>query len=157
DLPVLKAAVSTHDRETVRPIAQEYQRQLANADLFVIADNEGRVLARLGTSEAPGEALKSAILTGQTASTEIEACWPEPRGILLVKAVPIWIDPVQPDLLGTLILGSSLDVKQAARFKDLTNSEVAFGLNGAIRVATLPESTWPSLAPLLARPNTSAQ
>src|SRR5260370_28697487 len=34
DLPVLKAAVDTHDPATVEPIAREYQRELANADLF---------------------------------------------------------------------------------------------------------------------------
>lgn len=156
DFPQIKAAVDTHDPNTVRPIAQEYQRQLENADLFVIADNEGRILARLGTSEAPDEALIPAIVTGRTATAEREAFWPEPHGILLIKSVPIWIDPVQPDVLGTLILGASLDMKQAAHFKELTNSEIAFGVNGSIRVATLPESTWPQLGPLLASPGRAA-
>ena len=157
DLPVLKASVSDHDPATALPIAREYQNQLANADLFAVADNQGRVLARVGPSEAPDEALKSVLLTGRTNITETEAFWAEPRGILLVEAVPIWIDPVQPDVLGTLILGSRLGMKQAASFKQLTDSEIAFGLNGQIRVATLPEPNWPALAPLLARPGVAAQ
>ena len=157
DIPRIKAAVDTHDPATVRPIAEEYARQFVNADLFAIADNRGQVLARLGESEASDTSLKSVILTGRTSTTEAEAFWPEPRGILLVKAVPIWIDPVQPDVLGTLILGARLGMKQAANFKQLTDSEIAFGLNGQVRVATLPESTWPALAPLLGKPGESAQ
>ena len=157
DIPRIKAAVDTHDPATVRPIAAEYARQFVNADLFAIADNRGQVLARLGESEASDTLLKSVILTGRTSTTEAEAFWPEPRGLLLVKAVPIWIDPVQPDVLGTLILGARLGMKQAANFKQLTDSEIAFGLDGQVRVATLPESTWAALAPLLARPGESAQ
>ena len=42
-----------------------------------------------------------------------------------------------------------LDDRQASRFKALTNSEVAFGVNGVIQTATLPETDWQTLAPLL--------
>ncbi|HEY2431906.1 MAG TPA: ATP-binding protein [Vicinamibacterales bacterium] len=157
DTPRIKAAVDTHDPATVRPIVQEYAQQFVNADLFAMADNQGQVLARVGESEAPDAALKSVLLRGRTTTTETEAFWPEPRGILLVKAVPIWIDPVQPDVMGTLILGARLGIKEAANFKQLTNSEIAFGLNGEVRIATLPESTWPALAPLLAKQGTTAQ
>jgi C4-dicarboxylate-specific signal transduction histidine kinase len=65
------------------------------------------------------------------------------HGILLIKSVPIWIDKRQPDVLGTLILGASLDRAQAQRFKELTNSEIAFGVNGTIKAATLPRARGP--------------
>jgi signal transduction histidine kinase len=152
DLPVLKAAVDTRDPATLEPIAREYQNQLANADLFAIADNRGNVLVRLGTSDVPDEALAAAATIGRTEATERDAFWPEQHGILLIKSVPIWIDKRQPDVLGTLILGASLDDRQALRFKTRTNSEIAFGVNGTIKAATLPESTWPALASLLGRP-----
>jgi signal transduction histidine kinase len=154
DLPVLKAAVETHDPATVEPVARQYQTQLANADLFVIADNRGRILARLGTTAVPDEALAAAVTTGTGAGVERDVFWPEPNGILLIKSVPIWIDPRQPDILGTLILGASLDTPQANRFKERTNSEIAFGVNGAIQAATLPSHTWPALASLLTKPGT---
>ena len=157
DLPVLKAAVDTRDPATLEPIARKYQNQLANAELFAIADNRGRVLARLGTSDVPDEALAAAATIGRTQAAEREAFWPEPRGILLIKSVPIWIDEGQPDVLGTLILGASLDYRQATRFKNLTNSEIAFGVNGVIKAATLPEATWPTLATLLATPGASTR
>ena len=152
DLPMLKAAVDTGDPATLEPIAREYQRQLANADLFAIADNGGRLLVRLGTSQVPDEALAAAVTIGRTEIPERDAFWPEPHGILLIKSVPIWIDRRQPDVLGTLILGKSLDGAQASKFKEQTNSEIAFGVNGEIKAATLPASTWPALAELLGHP-----
>jgi signal transduction histidine kinase len=157
EAPFLKAAVDTGDPATVQPIALEYQRELPNAQLFAIADNRGRVLARLGTSDVPDEALAAAATIGRTGAAEREAFWPEAHGILLIKSVPISVDKRQPDVLGTLILGVSLDYGQASKFKNLTNSEIAFGVNGTIKAATLPESTWPTLAPLLARPGVSSR
>ena len=82
DLPVLKAAVDTHDPATVEPIAREYQNQLANADLFAIADNRGRVLVAAGhqrrarrgargrrrPSDAPRRRARRVLARGATAS-----------------------------------------------------------------------------------------
>ena len=53
EIPMLQAAVDTHNPATVEPLAREYQPQFQNADLFAIADNTGRVLVRLGTSDIP--------------------------------------------------------------------------------------------------------
>lgn len=155
DLPRLKAAVDTGDPETVLPVAREYQSQIANADLFAIADKDGRILARLGGSDAPDQALIEAVTRRPSTSDDNEAFWPAGQSMLLIKSVPIWIDPQQPTLLGTLILGASLNNDRAFHFKKLTNSEIAFGVNGVIRAATLPPHTWPSLATLLSHPGAS--
>ena len=152
DLPRLKAAVDTLDAATLEPVAREYQDQLVNADLFAIADNRGRVLVRLGTSDVSDEALAAVATIGRTEATERDGLWPERDGILVIKSVPIWIDKRQPDVLGTLILGKSLNGAQARKFREQTNSEIAFGVNGTIKAATLPENTWPALAGLLAKP-----
>src|SRR5262249_43722343 len=157
NLPTLKAAVDTHDPATVEPIAREYQSELANADLFAIVDNRGAILARLGTSDVSDTVLEKAATVGRTTAPERNMSWPEQRGILLIKSVPIWIDPQQPDVLGTLILGASLDNEQATRFKTLTNSEIAFGVNGRILASTLPQDTWPALASLLNQPGASSK
>jgi signal transduction histidine kinase len=150
DLPVLKAAAAERDPATVAPIAKEYQSQLTNADLFAIADNTGRILVRLGISDVPDEALAAATIVGHNATSDRDVFWPEQHGVLLLKSVPI-----SPDI-GTLILGASLDRRLAEQFSQLTNSEIAFGINGAIKAATLPEDTWPTLATLLAHPDTSS-
>ncbi len=153
DLPVLKAAVETGDPNTVQPIAERYQKQLARADLFALADRQGRLLARLGESEVPDEALSSALGSEATQGSDT-AFWPEPHGILLVTSVPILVGTTE--LLGTLSVGARLDDRQALRFKQLTNSEIAFGVGGSIQTATLPRDTWDDLVPLLAGPGTRA-
>jgi signal transduction histidine kinase len=150
EVPFLKASAAEGDPATVEPIAREIQSQLANADLFAIADNNGRVLVKLGLTDVPDEALAATII-GHNATAERDAFWPLPHGVLLLKSVPISGD------IGTLILGASLDTKQAQHFKELTNSEIAFGVNGSIRAATLPEDTWPALARLLAQPGASSR
>jgi signal transduction histidine kinase len=152
DLPTLKAAVDTRDPKTVEPIARLLQAQLQTADLFALADRQGQLLTRLGASELPDEALSNAMRQGATQSNET-AFWPEPHAILLVTSAPI---VVGPELLGTLSIGASLSQRQALRFKQLTNSEIAFGMGGSIQTATLPRAAWDSLVPLLATPGTHA-
>jgi signal transduction histidine kinase len=154
DLPRLKSAVDTHDPSTVEPIALEYRQLLPGTDLFAIADRRGVILAQLGTSKVPEAALRAAMNIGASPAGQRNTFWPEEQGILLITSVPI---RVEQDVLGTLILGLSLDNKQATRFKKLTNSEFAFGVNGAIRAATLPPDTWPALASLLDQPRTATR
>jgi signal transduction histidine kinase len=125
DLPRLKAAVAENHAPTLAPIAEEYRTQLG-ADLLVVVNPQGAELARTGTEGA--------------------------SGILETVSAPIAIRSAGTEFLGTLKVGLSLDARAAARFKALTNSEIAFGRDGTIRVATLPEASWPLLAKLLATP-----
>ncbi len=156
DLSRLKAAVEPGDESTARGVVEQYQQQLS-ADLFLVTDSKGKVLVRLpdtpvtaGMTNIPG---LSQALAGGEASTFV----PHPGGILQLVSVPIWIDPDAPAILGTLSIGFSLDRYVAARFRSLTNSEVAFGVDGLIYASTLPPDGWPTLAPLLARNGLSQQ
>ena len=154
DIPMLKAAVDTRDPATVKPLAEDYRKQLAiEADLFAIVDNRGKVLVRLGTVDVADRKLTEVATDRETSMLPGSAFWQTGDGLLLVKLVPIWVQS-GPDVLGTLILGASLDVE---RFKGLTNSEIAFGDKGRILAATLPVDVWPALATLLDRPGTSTQ
>ena len=125
DLPLFKATVALNDPPTLRPIAEDYRNQLG-ADLFVVTNPQGKVLTEIAPSGT--------------------------NGIIDLVSVPILIDPYQPEILGTLSVGFSLDARAAARFRALTNSEIVFGTGHEIQSATLPSGAWPSLAPLLARP-----
>jgi signal transduction histidine kinase len=149
DLPRLKAAVSENDPPTVRPVAEEYWQQLG-ADLFVVTGARNQPLAHVGTGGAAAlatEALPGIALAAR--GGEAAMFVPYPGGILQVVSVPIWIDPLQPEILGTLSVGVSLDDRAANRFRVLTNAEVAFGIDGRIHAATLAPALWPSLEPLL--------
>jgi signal transduction histidine kinase len=149
DLPRLKAAVDTNDPTTVQPMAEDYQRQLT-ADLLLITGRQGQTLAEIASpnvsigSYASLQGVKSASM-----GRESSAFWPHPGGILQVVTVPIFIDLPPPEFLGTLTVGVSLDEGAAKRFKRLTNSDIAFGMGGAIRASTLPQDFWPALSPLL--------
>jgi len=151
DLPLLKAAVDTNDPKTVQPIAEEYQRQLT-ADLMLVTGRQGQTLAEIASQNA--STVSYASLPGlRSASTghETSSFSPHRGGILQVVSVPIWIDPQQPEILGTLSVGFSLDNMTAARFRSLTASDIAFGIDGVIQASTLAPDLWPGLTPLLAR------
>ena len=151
DLPKLKGAVETRHAETVAPIAADYRRQVA-ADLLVIADKGGALLATVPTGAgAPTPDAVRAALGGR----ETVEFRPDAGGVLQVATVPIAIGLESPDLLGTVSVGVRLDAQMADRFKRATRSEVAFTLDGAVRAATLPPSTWAALAPLLRQPDVS--
>jgi signal transduction histidine kinase len=81
--------------------------------------------------------------------------WPSPEGLLEVVSVPVWIDPGNPEILGTLSIGFALDNRAAARLKALTASEIAFTYGSATQAATLPREFWPELAALARQPDMS--
>jgi signal transduction histidine kinase len=151
DLPKLKSAVSTQDPITVRPIALEYMEQVG-ADLLAITGRSGIVLARGGAAVAdPSAPTLQQALSGHEA-LEFR---PDPAGILQIITVPISIGLTEPDMLGTLSLGVRLDKKLADQFKRGTHNEIAFVLDGRVRAATLPDTTWPALMTLAGAPTGS--
>ena len=154
DLPRLKGAVDSQDPATVKPIAEDYKQLLPGTDLFAIADRRGVILARVGTSQVPNDALTAAMNLGDSPAGQRNTFWPEDHGVALITSVPIRLDQ---EVLGTLIIGASLDAQQATHFKKVTNSEFAFGVAGMIRAATLPPETWPALAPLLDGPRVTTR
>ncbi len=146
DLPKLKAAVATGDPPTVQPLAADYQAMLARSSLVVVTDQTGRELASAGPvvqTPAPTESLPSvrAALQGVPASSFRV----HPGGILQVLSVPITVGGEPARLAGTLSVGFLLGSALAADFKQLTGSEIAFGLGGRIRASTLPEAAWPAI------------
>jgi len=155
DLPRLKAAVDDGDSNTARSVAQEYQQEL-KADLFMVTDRNGRVLARFdrlpdGTSVPSIERFSG--VRRAVAGKESSSFIAHPGGILQLVSVPIWILTASeaPEILGTLNIGFSLNWQAADRFRSLTNSDIAFGVSGEIRASTLPPTGWSSLSPLLSR------
>jgi signal transduction histidine kinase len=147
DLPKLKAAVETGDPPTVQPLAADYQERV-KSDLFVVTNRTGMVLAAVGPAgpvEASAHPVQSALLGGETTSFR-----PHSHGVLQVVTVPISIGADPPEIMGTLSLGFVLDDAVAARFGALTESEVGFALDGAVRAATLPASERAALSPLVA-------
>jgi signal transduction histidine kinase len=135
DLPTFKATVELNDPPTTQPIAEEYQHQLA-ADLVVVTNRTGQVLAEAGRLRVPQDSpeVKAAVDHASTGA-DAASLWPHPGGVIQVVTVP---SIVTGDLVGTLSVGFSLDEQAAARFKTLTNSDVAFVLGREVQASTLP-------------------
>lgn len=145
DLPKLKAVVYENDPPTVLPIARDYLQQL-NADLIVITGRGRRVLVALGTPAIEaGRRAQAAAIAQASEGRESVSLWPTAGGLLEVVSVPVWIDPSQPEILGTLHLGYALDERAAARLKTLTASEIVFAYRGSVEAATLPREHWPAV------------
>jgi signal transduction histidine kinase len=124
----------------VQPLADEYRQQV-NADLLLVIDPHGRLLANAGAdpSALPASVLKDA--AGGEASTFL----PYERGVLQMVSVPVFVGGEIPEVLGRLTVGFFLDDRLAQQFKGLTGSEIAFGAQGRILASTLPVEWRPQL------------
>jgi signal transduction histidine kinase len=134
DLQPLKAAVYEKDPPTVQPIADRYQRQIGS-DLFVVTDPTGRVLAQSGRLRMPDDPAAYDAIRQATKGDLVVSLWPHHAGVAQVVSVP---SVIESELVGTLSVGFSLDEEAAARFKAITNSEVAFAVGNRVQASTLP-------------------
>ena len=146
DLPKLKAAVATGDPPTVQPLAVEYQQLLAKSSLVVVTDATGRMLALAGPLATDGAAV-SALPSVQAAlgGAGSSSFRPHPEGVLQVLSVPITVGGEPAAIAGSLSVGFLLDGSVASDFRQLTGSEIAFGIGGRVRASTLPRGAWPAI------------
>jgi signal transduction histidine kinase len=149
DAPKLKAAVDTNDPPTVQDTADDYQAQL-NSNVLLITNKAGRVLATVGTSPRTATVVASQpgvmrALSGH----ESVSLLPQPDGILHLITVPMSVGLAHPDILGTLSVGFLLDDGFAAQLKQLTGSDIAFGMDGQILSSTLQKDDRAALSALL--------
>ncbi len=140
DLSNMKAAMTTLDPPTVEPIAARYQKQI-DCDVLLVTDPSGAVLAESGRLKIddPSTVLRDAVAEAKRGK-ETVSLWPHPGGVIQIVTVPSFIvQPAGPEFVGTVSVGFSLDAETAQRFKRLTNSEIAFAVNGEIEASTLPD------------------
>ena len=148
DLPKLKAAIDTNDPLTVEDIARGYRSQLG-ARVLLVTNRRGDPLFSAGT--APGSdpvvlpAIRDALAGRDTTSLVAH-----PSGILQIVTVPVTLARPREEILGTLSAGFLLDDALAAQLKQITGSDLAFGMNGRILASTLPRAEDTSLAAQLA-------
>jgi signal transduction histidine kinase len=153
DIPRLKATMGTADdaktgeelemaKSTVQRVADEY-RQMISADLLLLTDPRG---ALLGVAGSDADTVPQAI-PASPSTEEVSTFVRHARGLLQVISVPIVVlDADPPLILGRLSIGFFMDDRLAARFKELTGSEVAFASKGGILASSLPREHWDTLA-----------
>jgi signal transduction histidine kinase len=149
DTPKLKAAVDTNDPATVQDNASDYQAQL-QSNLLIVTNKTGQVLATVGATPrtalvvASQPAVRDAI-----AGKESLSLIPQPGGLLHLVSVPITLGLSHPDILGALSVGFLLDDDFAHQLREMTGSEIAFGMDGQILASTLPREQRATLSSAL--------
>jgi signal transduction histidine kinase len=147
DSPKLKAAVDTKDPATVQKEFSRFGEQLRSANLLLVTNARGDVLATSGDASAAAPLLAGQpAIRDALAGKETVSLLPQPHGILQVVAVPISLGLAAPQILGTLSAGFLLDDALASNLKTITGSDVAFGMEGRVLASTLPRSDDPVLA-----------
>jgi signal transduction histidine kinase len=147
DLPKLKAAVVTDDPPTVQGNLRDYQEPFKSANLLLVTNAAGRVLASSGDSSpaallaGDSPAVRDALLGHETVSL-----LSQPDGILQVVTVPIAIGLTQPQILGSVSVGFLLNDALASQLKEITGSDVAFGVGDRVLTTTLPRADDQALA-----------
>ena len=146
DAPPLKAAVDTNDPPTVQVVADRYQNQV-KSNLLLVTNKTGAILATVGATGRTAAIIANqpAIHDG-LAGRESLSLLPQPDGMIQLVTVPVYVGLARPDILGTLSVGFMLDDALAAQLKQITLSEIAFGMDGQILAATLPRADYPMLA-----------
>jgi len=148
DIPKLKATMSTPSdaktaeelvmaKSTVQRLADDY-RELISADLFVLSDPHGAVLGLSGDDAEPIPRLGDRSKPLEEVATFV----PRARGLLEAISVPVvTLDGDPPLIYGRLSVGFFMDDRLAARFKELTGTEIAFASQGKILASSLPRET----------------
>ena len=146
DLPKLKATVATGDPPTVQLLATEYQGMLPNSGLVLVTDADARVLALAGPLAIDRETA-SALPSVRAALDGIPSSSfrPHANGVMQVLSVPITVGGEPATIAGSLSVGFLLDGAVASDFKQLTGSDIAFGLDGRVRASTLAQASWAAI------------
>jgi len=135
DLSNMKAAMAERDQPTVEPIAERYQRQIG-CDLLLVTDPSAQLLGAAGRlhPEYPFDVLRNAVSRAKHGE-ETLSLWPHAGGVIQVVTVPSFTNA---EFMGTVSVGFALDEQTAGTFKRLTNSDIAFAVNGRVEASTLP-------------------
>ena len=145
DAPTLKAAVETKDPPTIQRLLPEFLR-IISADLLVITDPKGVMLASAGT-----DATSLALPRGSSDDVEeMMTFLPHARGVLQLVSVPILTGPPPTQaFVGRLTAGFFMDDGLARQFRGVTDSEIAFAADGHVRASSLGPDSFSVLDPVL--------
>ncbi len=138
DLPKLKAALAVNHGPTLAPLAADYRQQLGAAAV-VLTGRGGNLLARDGIDQRTASALLALPSLVQARNgTEGAGFLAHHQAVYFVVTTPVWIDPSDPEVLGTLSIVAALDTALALRLRAFTGSDLAFTWEGRVHATTRP-------------------
>jgi signal transduction histidine kinase len=135
DMPSLRAMMTTHDEPTIQdgtaPIAK-----LAGSDLFVLADQSGKVVA-IHTNK-PNFTRQMAQESLSQSLQQPQLWWIGGQHLYEIFMRPIYFGPALKDsVLGFVVVGYEIDERVASQVSRIANSKVVFSYGDTVIVSTL--------------------
>jgi signal transduction histidine kinase len=137
DLPNIKALMTTDHEATIQDASYDFW-QLAESDLFLLANPAGRVMALHTTTADLGREEAWAALTQTLARERTRDWWFAGGRLFEVFMRPIYFGtPFDNSLLGVLVTGYAVNEQLSAVAARITSSDVAFRYGGEVVASTL--------------------
>jgi signal transduction histidine kinase len=137
NLPNVKALMTTHHEATIQDASRDFP-EMAKADLFVLADPGGKVMALHTTKAGSSRADIQTALWRTLSEQESRAWWYAAGRLYEVYVQPIYFgSPDQHVLLGVLATGMEVDERLAATVASVASSHVAFRYGRTVIGSTL--------------------
>jgi len=135
DMPSLRAMMTTHDEPTIQdgtaPIAK-----LAGSDLFVLADQSGKIVA-IHTNK-PNFTRQMAQESLSQSLQQPQLWWIGGQHLYEIFMRPIYFGPALKDsVLGFVVVGYEIDERVASQVSRIANSKVVFSYGDTVIVSTL--------------------
>ena len=124
-----KANVKLNDTASVYEFVNDLSRYVL-ADLFVVTDDEGRLLSWWGDPDRHGEDLTmrasvAGALEGDVWDPRtLPVLWHVEEGLCQIATVPVWLN--DEEIIGTITLGSLLTEVEAAEMKGESHIDITF-------------------------------
>jgi len=148
-LPPLRAAMTSEDRATIQDASTMFW-ELAGSDLFVLADRSGRIAAFHASAAGVGPAAARGPLTRGLSAGQSSDWWYLDGHLFEVFFEPIYFGSAeQAHVLGMLATGYEIGAGVAADATRVASSQIAFGYDGRLVLATVPQEQRAALAALL--------
>ena len=138
DQPNLRALMTTQDPATIQDASEELWK-LADSDLFLLADQNGKVVALQTTS--PGFTKEMAQRSFDTRGGPRGQWWVGHKHLYEVFIRPIYFGPASENhIFGFLVVGYEINDAVASQISHVAGGRVAFYFGGQIIQSTLAPS-----------------
>jgi signal transduction histidine kinase len=145
-LPTLKAVMTSRDRATIQDASATFWK-LIGSDLFVMADDNGRLMAMHTARPGFTEAEASDALARSWAASESKGWWYGSGRLFEIYLQPIYFGAADDGLrIGVVAVGYEIDERVAADISRVAASQVAFRYGTHPIVSTIPAALREDLA-----------
>ena len=149
NLPILKALMTTRDAATIQDSSADLWR-LAGADLFILADRSGKIVAYHPAVADLSRISAQDCLERSTDPDRSPYWWSGNGHLYEVFIQPVYFGtPAQNNPLGVVALGHEIDERAAKEVSQIAASQVAFYYGSSLVISTLARSQESALSRLL--------